>query len=35
MVPRASKVKATELLWQAGIMDRVAIGTYEIEIKMP
>lgn len=35
MVPRASKVKATELLWQKGIMDRVAIGTYEIEIKMP
>jgi hypothetical protein len=35
MVPRASKVRATELLWEKGLMDRVAIGTYEIEIKMP
>jgi hypothetical protein len=35
MVPRASKVKATDLLWQKGIMDRVAMGTYEIQINMP
>jgi hypothetical protein len=35
MVPRASKVRATELLWEKGIMDRVALGTYEIVINMP
>ncbi|GAB4390579.1 MAG: hypothetical protein Kow0025_23580 [Thermodesulfovibrionales bacterium] len=35
MVPRKSKVKATELLWQKGVMDRVSVGTYEIQIDMP
>ncbi len=35
MVPKNAKVKATELLWQKGIMDRVGVGSYEIVINMP
>ncbi len=35
MVPRESKVKVTELLWQAGIADKISVGTYEIKINMP
>jgi hypothetical protein len=35
MVPKASKVKVMELLWQKGIADRVGVGTYELMISMP
>lgn len=35
MVPKNVKVKATELLWQKGIADRVGVGSYEIVINMP
>jgi len=35
MVPKHSKVKVTELLWEKGIMDRVGVGSYEISINMP
>ncbi|MDX9715076.1 MAG: hypothetical protein RBT37_06585 [Dissulfurispiraceae bacterium] len=35
MVPRSSKVRATELLWDKGIMDKVSVGSYEIVINMP
>jgi hypothetical protein len=35
MVPRNSKAKVTELLWQKGIMDKVSVGSYEIVINMP
>lgn len=35
MVPKNSKVKVTELLWNKGIADRVSVGTYEIAINMP
>jgi hypothetical protein len=35
MVPKASKVKALELLWKEGIADRVGVGSYEIVISMP
>ncbi|MBI3355034.1 MAG: hypothetical protein HY034_09140 [Nitrospirae bacterium] len=35
MIPKNAKVKATELLWQKGIGDKVAVGTYEIVINMP
>lgn len=35
MIPRDMKVKATELLWSKGIMDKVSIGTYEISVNMP
>lgn len=35
MVPRASKVKVMELLWQQGIADRVGVGSYDIAITMP
>ena len=35
MVPKNSKVKVTELLWEKGILDRVSVGTYDIAISMP
>ncbi len=35
MVPKNSKAKVTELLWQKGIMDKVSVGSYEIMISMP
>lgn len=35
MVPRTSKVKVTELLWQQGIADRVGVGSYDIALTMP
>ncbi len=35
IIPKNAKVKATELLWQKGIGDKVAVGTYEIVINMP
>jgi hypothetical protein len=35
MVPKHSKAKVTELLWQAGIAGNVGIGSYEIVVTMP
>lgn len=35
MVPRHSKARVTDLLWQKGIADRVSLGSYEISIQMP
>ncbi|NTU43362.1 MAG: hypothetical protein HGA78_10035 [Nitrospirales bacterium] len=35
MVPKSSRVQATELLWQKGIADSVSLGTYEISLNMP
>lgn len=35
MLPRSVKVRATEMLWEKGISDRVALGTYEIAVQMP
>lgn len=35
MIPKDMKVKATELLWSKGLMDKVSIGTYEIVVTMP
>ena len=35
MVPKNMKVKATEFLWDKGLMGKVSLGTYEITIKMP
>ena len=35
MVPRDMKVKATDLIWNNGLMGKVSLGTYEIAIKMP
>jgi hypothetical protein len=35
MVPKNTKVRAMELLWQEGIADRVGVGSYEIAITMP
>lgn len=35
IVPKNARVKVMELLWQKGIADRVAVGSYEITINMP
>jgi hypothetical protein len=35
IVPKNSKVKVTELLWENGIMDKVSVGSYEITVNMP
>ncbi len=35
MVPKAAKVRVTELLWKEGIAERVGVGSYEIVISMP
>ncbi|MBF0557815.1 MAG: hypothetical protein HQL08_03435 [Nitrospirae bacterium] len=35
MVPKNSRVKVMEILWQKGIADRVGVGTYDIAITMP
>lgn len=35
MLPKALKAKAVELLWENGIADKVAVGSYEINISMP
>ena len=34
MVPKNMKVKATDLIWKKGLMGKVSLGTYEINIKM-
>ncbi len=35
MVPRASKAKLIDLLWKKGIADKVAVGSYDINVQMP
>jgi hypothetical protein len=35
MVPNTSKAKAVDLLWKRGIADKVAVGSYEINVRMP
>ena len=35
MVPKGTRVKVMEMLWQKGIADRVGVGTYDIAITMP
>lgn len=35
MIPKHAKAMVTELLWEKGISDKVAIGSYEITISMP
>jgi hypothetical protein len=35
MIPKHAKAKVTELLWEQGISDKVALGTYEMTINMP
>ena len=34
MIPKKMIKQVTELLFDAGVADRVSIGTYEVEIKM-
>ncbi|MGA1845226.1 MAG: hypothetical protein ACMUIS_11750 [bacterium] len=35
MVPKEAKVKATDLIWNKGLMGKVSLGMYEIVIRMP
>lgn len=35
MVPKNTKVKVMEYLWQKGIADRVGVGSYELTVTMP
>ncbi len=35
MVPKNTKVRVTDLIWQQGITKSVSIGTYEVMINMP
>ncbi|BCB95323.1 hypothetical protein JZK55_02450 [Dissulfurispira thermophila] len=35
MVPKNSKIRVTELLWQIGIADKISVGSYDIVINMP
>ena len=35
MVPKSLKSKITAALWDSGIADKVALGSYEININMP
>lgn len=35
MVPKNTKAKVMELLWQKGIADKVGVGSYDIVINMP
>ena len=35
IVPKNTKAKVMELLWQKGIADKVGVGSYDIVINMP
>ena len=35
MVPKNTKARVMELLWQKGIADKVGVGSYDIVINMP
>lgn len=35
MVPRRSKAKVVDLLWKHNLVDKAAVGSYEININMP
>ena len=35
MVPKHSKVKVMEILWQTGLADKVGVGSYDIQVQMP
>lgn len=35
MIPKSTKMKTMELLWQQGIADKVGVGSYEITITLP
>ena len=35
MVPKKAVKRVTDLLWEAGVADRVSIGTYDMVIQMP
>jgi len=35
MVPKHSKGKVMEILWQTGLADKVGVGSYDIQVQMP
>ncbi len=35
MVPRTSKAKVVDLLWKNNIVDKAAVGSYDINVSMP
>ena len=35
MVPKAMKARLAPMLWDAGLADKVSVGSYEISINMP
>ena len=35
MIPNAARAKVVDLLWKKGIADKVSVGSYEINVKMP
>ncbi|RJQ15317.1 MAG: hypothetical protein C4560_10745 [Nitrospiraceae bacterium] len=35
MVPKASKAKVVDLLWNKGMAGKVSVGSYEISVNMP
>jgi len=35
LIPKDAKKKTTQLLWDQAIAEKVSIGTYELNIKMP
>ncbi len=35
MVPKTATMKVTQLLWDQGIAEKVSVGTYDLNIKMP
>ena len=35
MIPKKAVKRVTDLLWDAGVADRVSIGTYDMVIQMP
>lgn len=35
MVPRASKAKVIDLLWKNNLVDKTAVGSYDINVSMP
>jgi len=35
MVPKASKAKVVDLLWKNNLVDKAAVGSYDINVNMP
>jgi hypothetical protein len=35
MVPKTSKAKVVDLLWKNNLVDKAAVGSYDINVNMP